>query len=116
MDALIKQNPSWKLLSKSKLWASVKAKDPSLSKKAFDEWYATRDNVTNELAKVDKPVNVPLGGKASEAKKKSVGATKLTKEGLSDAAKNASKGKKIVETPKTRGQTKAAKPNTRQKK
>jgi hypothetical protein len=49
MDALLKSNPSWKLLSKTKLWANAKRADPSLSKTSFDTWYKSNGSVTNEL-------------------------------------------------------------------
>lgn len=49
MDALLRQNPSWKLLSKTKLFAAAKAKDPSLKRAALDEWYKANGSVTNEF-------------------------------------------------------------------
>jgi hypothetical protein len=49
MDALLEAHPDWKLLSKSKLYAAARRADAGISRKAFDEWYASNAPATNEL-------------------------------------------------------------------
>jgi hypothetical protein len=49
MDALIKANPNFRLLSKTKLYEAARKADPSIKRKTFDDWYASNKTPTNEL-------------------------------------------------------------------
>jgi hypothetical protein len=49
MDALLRSNPGFRLLSKTKLFEAARKADPTIKRKAFDEWYASNKTPTNEL-------------------------------------------------------------------